>query len=59
LGLTVVLVLISLGGIGVAAGLGLIVARGALGPIGRLTKAAEHVAHTQELEARIEVERDD
>lgn len=58
-GLTVVLALISLGGVGVAAGLGLIVARGALGPIGRLTKAAEHVAHTQELEARIEVERDD
>ena len=35
------------------------VARGALGPIGRLTKAAEHVAETQELEARIAVERDD
>ena len=58
-GLTVVLALVSLGGVGVAAGLGLMVARGALGPIGRLTKAAEHVAETQELEARIAVERDD
>lgn len=58
-GLTVVLALVSLGGIAVAAGLGLVVARGALGPIGRLTEAAEHVAETQELEARIEVDRDD
>jgi len=58
-GLTVVLALVGLGGIGLAAGLGVVVARGALGPIGRLTEAAEHVAETQELEARIEVERDD
>ena len=34
-------------------------ARGALGPIARLTEAAEHVAETQELEARIDVDRDD
>lgn len=58
-GLTVVLALVSVGGIGVAAALGLVVARGALGPIGRLTEAAEHVAETQQLEARIEVDRDD
>lgn len=58
-GLSVVLVLVSIGGIGLAAGLGLVVARGALGPIGRLTEAAEHVAETQELEARIDVDRDD
>ena len=58
-GLTFVLALVSVGGIGVAAGLGLVVARGALGPIGRLTEAAEYVAKTQELEARIEVDRED
>jgi two-component system sensor histidine kinase MprB len=58
-GLTVVLALVSVGGIGVAAGLGLVVARSAVGPIGRLTKAAEHVAETQEFEAHIEVDRDD
>ena len=58
-GLTVVLALVSLGGIGVGAALGLVVARSALGPIGRLTKAAEHVAETQELGAHIAVDRDD
>ena len=58
-GLTIVLALVSLGGIGLATGLGLVVARGALGPIGRLTDAAEHVAETQELGARIEVDRED
>jgi two-component system sensor histidine kinase MprB len=55
----VVLALVSVGGIGVAAGLGLVVARSAVGPIGRLTKAAEHVAETQEFEAHIEIDRDD
>ena len=58
-GLTLVLALVSVGGIGVGAALGLVVARSALGPIGRLTKAAEHVAKTQELGAHIEVDRDD
>ena len=49
------------GGLGVAgavaAGLG--VARGVLGPVRRLTAAAEHVAQTQELDASIEIDRDD
>ena len=58
-GLTVVLALVSIGGTVVAAALGLVVARGALRPIARLTKAAEHVAETQELGAHIEVERED
>ena len=58
-GLTLVLALVGAGGVAVAAGLGVIVARGALGPIGRLTEAAEHVAETQQLGAHIEVERDD
>ncbi len=49
------------GGIGVAlAGLlGLLVARGALRPVGALTETVEHVAETGQLTARIEVERND
>jgi two-component system sensor histidine kinase MprB len=46
-------------GVAVAAGLGLVVARGALGPVERLTQAAEHVAETQDLAAAIEVDRND
>jgi two-component system sensor histidine kinase MprB len=58
-GLTVVLALVSAGGIGLAAALGVVVARGAVGPIGRLTEAAEHVAETQKFEAHIDIDRDD
>jgi two-component system sensor histidine kinase MprB len=58
-GLTVVLALLSIGGVAVAVALGLLVARGALRPIAKLTSAAEHVAETQELAARIDVDRDD
>lgn len=58
-GLTALLAFVGAGGVIVAGLLGLVVARGALGPIGRLTEAAEHVAETQELAARIEVDRDD
>lgn len=46
-------------GVAVAAALGLVVSRSALRPIAELTDAAEHVAETQELAARIEVDRDD
>lgn len=58
-GLTVLLAFVGAAGVGLAAVLGLVVARGALGPIARLTRAAEHVAETQELAARIDVDRDD
>jgi two-component system sensor histidine kinase MprB len=58
-GLTVFLGVVGVGGVALAALLGLIVARGAIRPIGRLTQAAEHVAKTQELAARIEVDRED
>ncbi len=49
------------GGLGVvaAAGIGLVVARSALRPIETLTAAAENVAETQDLAARIVVESDD
>jgi two-component system sensor histidine kinase MprB len=46
-------------GILAAAALGLVVARSSLRPVAQLTEAAEHVAQTQELAARIEVERSD
>jgi two-component system sensor histidine kinase MprB len=44
---------ITLGGIGLAAGLGLLVARGTLRPVRRLTETAEHVAATQDLSHRL------
>lgn len=46
-------------GVGVAALLGIAVARRALRPVRALTETAEHVAATQELRARIVVERHD
>jgi two-component system, OmpR family, sensor histidine kinase MprB len=54
-------VLIVLTGLGVAgaSGAGLVVARRAIRPVERLTGAAEHVARTKELSARIEEDRDD
>ena len=58
-GLTVVLVIAGALGVALAAALGLVVSRSALRPVATLTNAAEHVAETQELEERIEVDRDD
>ncbi len=57
--LVLILVLMSAVGVGLAAAAGLLVARGALRPVQRLTDAAEHVARTQELDAAIEVDRGD
>jgi two-component system sensor histidine kinase MprB len=48
-----VLVAVTLGGIGLAAGLGLLVARGTLRPVRRLTDTAEHIAATQDLSHRL------
>jgi two-component system sensor histidine kinase MprB len=56
--LAVVLVLVSAGGIALAAALGRLVARAALQPVGRLTSAAEHVAQTSDLGRRIGVDAD-
>ncbi len=50
------LVLAGLGGVALATGLGLLVARSALRPVRRLTEAAEHVAETQDLSASIDVQ---
>jgi two-component system sensor histidine kinase MprB len=57
--LRLALILVAAGGVIVAAGLGLLVARSALRPVARLTAAAEHVAETQDLDASIEVHQDD
>jgi two-component system, OmpR family, sensor histidine kinase MprB len=51
--LELVLAIVCLGGIGLAAALGLLVSRAALVPVRRLTGAAEEVARTQDLGHRI------
>jgi two-component system, OmpR family, sensor histidine kinase MprB len=57
--LRLILILIALGGIALAALLGGLVARAVVAPVGRLTRAAEHVARTQDLSGRIEADRAD
>ncbi len=52
--LRLVLAIVSLGGIALAAALGLLVSRAALVPVRRLTHTAERVARTQDLGHRIE-----
>ncbi len=54
-----VLLLIAAGGIVIATGLGLVVARAALAPVKRLTETAERVSETKDLSERIEVTGDD
>jgi two-component system sensor histidine kinase MprB len=49
----ILLILIALGGIAVAAGLGLLVAQAALAPVRRLTAASERVTRTGDLSERI------
>jgi two-component system sensor histidine kinase MprB len=56
--LRIILLLVGLGGIGLAAGLGLLVARGAIAPVRRLTAEAEHVAQTQDLSRRMPADGD-
>lgn len=58
-GLAAVLRLAAVGGALLAGVVGFFVARGAARPIGQLAAAAEHVAKTQELAARIDVHRND
>ncbi len=57
--LKLVLALVCLGGIALAAALGLLVSRAALVPIRRLTGAAERVARTQDLGHRIRAGEED
>ena len=51
--LRTILVLIALGGIGLAAALGLVVSRTALAPVRRLTEATEEVTETRDLSRRM------
>jgi two-component system sensor histidine kinase MprB len=57
--LKLVLAIVCLGGIALAAALGLLVSRAALVPVRRLTGAAERVARTQDLGHRIEADQHD
>jgi two-component system, OmpR family, sensor histidine kinase MprB len=57
--LELVLAIVCLGGIALAAALGLLVSRAALLPVRRLTGAAERVARTQDLGHRIESSEQD
>jgi two-component system, OmpR family, sensor histidine kinase MprB len=57
--LRVILVLVCLAGIGVAALIARLLAQRVLAPVGDLTDTAEHVAATDDLSRRIEVDRDD
>jgi two-component system sensor histidine kinase MprB len=52
--ITLFLILIAAGGMGVAAALGLLVSRAALTPVRRLTRTAEAVTETRDLSQRIE-----
>jgi two-component system, OmpR family, sensor histidine kinase MprB len=52
--LALILIAICAGGVGLAIGLGLLVARTALRPVAKLTDAAEHVARTRDLSRRIQ-----
>ncbi len=58
-GLRLRLLLLSLGGAAIAAAMGWLVSNRSLRPVGDLTDAAEHVAATRDLDARIDVVRDD
>jgi two-component system sensor histidine kinase MprB len=57
--LKLVLAIVCLGGIALAAALGLVVSRAALVPVRRLTGAAERVARTQNLGHRIPADEED
>lgn len=53
--LRLILILVAGAGVALATGIGWVVARAALKPVAKLTKAAEHVAETQDLSAPIDV----
>jgi two-component system, OmpR family, sensor histidine kinase MprB len=57
--LRTILTLITLGGIGLAIALGLIVSRAAIAPVARLTRATERVTETRDLSERIDARGQD
>ena len=58
-GLGFILIIVSAVGIALAVGVGLLIARGVIGPVERLTAAAEHVATTEDFSTLIDVDRTD
>jgi two-component system sensor histidine kinase MprB len=54
--LRLILVLLALGGIALAAALGLVVSRASLAPVRRLTETAEHITATHDLSRRVDAE---
>ncbi len=57
--LRTLLILIALGGIGLAIALGLVVSRAAMAPLARLTRATERVRETRDLSERIDARGQD
>ncbi len=57
--LRLILWLVTIGGVGIAVGLGYLIGKATMRPVARLTAAAEHVAATQDLDAGIEEQGDD
>jgi len=57
--LRLIILLVALGGVAIAAALGLAVSRASLAPVRRLTEAAEHITATHDLTRRVEAERRD
>jgi two-component system, OmpR family, sensor histidine kinase MprB len=56
---TIFLILIAVGGVAIAGGLGLVVSQAALAPVRRLTQATEKVTETGDLSERIETHGED
>jgi two-component system sensor histidine kinase MprB len=57
--LGLILWFVTIGGVALGVGLGYLIGRETLRPVGRLTDAAEYVAATQDLSSTIEVDSDD
>ncbi|HEY3209854.1 MAG TPA: HAMP domain-containing sensor histidine kinase [Actinomycetota bacterium] len=57
--LRLILLVVALGGVALATGLGAVVARAAVSPVRRLTETAEHVTSTADLTERIEMKGSD
>jgi two-component system, OmpR family, sensor histidine kinase MprB len=53
------ILLVALGGVAIAVGLGLAVSRASLAPVRRLTETAEHITATHDLSRRVEATRRD
>jgi two-component system, OmpR family, sensor histidine kinase MprB len=57
--LRLIILLVAVGGVAIAAALGLLVSRASLAPVRRLTETAEHITETHDLTERVEANRSD